>query len=275
MNLRHHYSIPLLKKSKGQNFLVDKNILRKIITVSDIKPDDIVLEIGAGIGNLTCMILEKAKYVFANEVDKRLLPILCDNLSSFTNVEIIPDDFLKIDFNKLFEKIFPHKIKIIANIPYNISTPIVSRIFENKKFFNIAILTLQKEFAERLVAKPSTKNYGRLSLFAEFHSCAKILFNIKKTSFFPQPKVASSVVKLELKDKFSQDVKDEKLFFEVIEKSFQHRRKTLKNILLYFLDKNKVEEILFACKISPQARPETLTIHHYISLSNAISKYNF
>lgn len=258
-----------LKKNKGQNFLIDKNILNKIVASANIKSDDIVLEIGAGVGNLTHIIAEKARYVYANEIDKKLLPILHNNLSSFNNIKIISDDFLEINLNELFKNFYPHcKIKIVANIPYNISTLIISKIFENKKFFNVAILTLQKEFAERLVAEPSTQNYGRLSLFTKFHSSPEILFNIKKTCFFPQPKVTSSVVRLNLKDNI-WNIKDNDLFFKIISVSFQHRRKTIKNALLdFFENKNNIEEILLKCNINPKSRPQTLSIDDYISISN-------
>lgn len=263
-----------LSKSRGQNFLIDKNILRKIITISGINASDVVLEIGAGVGNLTVLLKDKAKYVFANEFDKKLLEILNSNTSLFSNVKVIAGDFLKINLSSLFGEIYPFcKVKIIANLPYNISTPILEKIFANRKYFTECVLMLQEEFARRLVAKPNTPAFGRLSLFAQYYTTPKILFKVKSASFFPPPQVESCLVQLLIKEDEYLNEKIEHLFFEIVKYCFQKRRKSIRNILSSFLgDRNKAENILALCNIAPTKRPENIRYEEYILISEEVAK---
>ncbi len=236
-----------LIKKMGQHLLVNVNILKREVEYAYLNKNDIVLEIGAGLGNLTYFLAKKAKKVVAIEKDKRLAEILEKRFKDFGNVEVVVGDALEIDY--------PPFNKIVSNIPYLISSQITFRILREN--FDIAVLTYQKEFAERLVAKPGTKNYSKLSVACYFYAKAKILEYIPRTVFFPKPKVDSAVVEIIKRDKPKFDI-DEKLYFKIVKGVFSYRRKTLKNALINagfskYIDsipENLLKERVF--KLSPE-----------------------
>ena len=264
-------------KSLGQNFLVDENILYKIVDGAEITQEDVVFEIGPGIGTLTQALAERAKKVVAIEIDKTLLPILDQTLSEFNNVEVINGDILKIDIRQLIEEKSPHRpVKVIANLPYYVTTPIIMKFLEEKIPLTTMVVMIQKEVADRMQAKPGTKDYGSLSLAVQYYCEPKIITRVPKTVFMPQPNVESTVIKLEILKSPRVSVKDEELLFRVIKAAFGKRRKTLLNALansnLEF-DKDTIKEVLQHCGIKEERRGETLVLEEYARLAEGF--YNF
>ena len=260
-------------KSLGQNFLVDGNILRKIVDGADIGSDDIVFEIGTGIGTLTSELARRAKKVVAIEIDSRLIPILSETLSEFDNVEIINQDILKVDLPALVREHSPdQKIKVVANLPYYITTPIIMRFLEEGIALSSMVIMIQKEVADRIAAKPSTKAYGSLSVAIQYYAESKIIAEAPKEAFVPSPNVDSAVLKIDVKQDKGVDLMDSDLFFEVVKGSFSKRRKTILNSLSTYGDFEKeiIEKALEASGIDPKRRGETLTILEFASLSNQI-----
>ncbi|MDE2027294.1 MAG: ribosomal RNA small subunit methyltransferase A [Candidatus Omnitrophica bacterium] len=252
--------IPRAKKHLGQNFLIDGRIQQKIIQACDLKADDIIVEIGPGQGALTRLMASDVKRLIAVETDRDLIESLCSNLPS---VEIVHADFLKWDMGHL-----PDGIKVIGNIPYYISTPIIEKLIENRKRISTAFLTVQLEFAERLAAKPGGKDYGSLTCFVQYYMDVKVLFRIKNTCFRPSPKVDSCCVRLDMKHQL-QDV-DEKFLFKLIQTAFQQRRKTIINSLKGMVDKEMLGKALADLGIKSNARPEQLTLSNYIELCKCL-----
>lgn len=259
-------------KSLGQNFLIDGNIVRKIVSDAGIGKDDYVLEIGPGIGTLTEELALNAKKVVAVEIDERLLPILDDTLSDYDNVEIVHSDILKIDINRLIdEKLNGGPIKVVANLPYYVTTPIIAKLIEEELNIDSIIVMIQREVADRIAASPDTKQYGSLTVFVNYYSNPEMLITVPKTVFMPRPKVDSAVVKLNIKESF-QDV-DKKLFFKIVRTAFNQRRKTIVNSLSsneLGIDKKQVKEILDKCNIPPTARAENLKIEDFIKISKTL-----
>jgi 16S rRNA (adenine1518-N6/adenine1519-N6)-dimethyltransferase len=267
------YSFAFQKKF-GQNFLIDSNILESIVSAADITKDDFVLEIGPGIGTMTQYLCEAAHQVVAVEIDKMLIPILKDTLSEYDNVEVINQDVLKLDIKALAqEKNNGKPIKVVANLPYYITTPIIMGLFESKVPIESITIMVQKEVADRMQTGPGSKDYGALSLAVQYYADAKVQLNVSASCFMPRPNVDSAVIKLTAHEKPVVDV-DETLMFKVIRASFNQRRKTLVNGLKNSseLDYTK-EEIVQAIKAigkEENIRGEKLTLEEFAALSNSL-----
>jgi len=259
-------------KSLGQNFLIDGNIVRKIAEEGDVTSEDYILEIGPGIGTLTEELALRAKKVVAIEIDDSLLPILADTIGKYKNVEIVHGDVLKIDIKKLIEeKLDGGPVKVVANLPYYVTTPIISKLIEDELNLESIIVMVQKEVAERMAADPGGKEYGSLSVFVNFYSKPKIVVKVPKTVFMPQPKIDSAVIKLTL-EKNLPDVDRDK-FFKIVKAAFSKRRKTILNSLSTYgfdLDKETIREALEKAGISPEDRAENLTVEDFIGLSKSL-----
>lgn len=265
------------KKSLGQNFLTDKNILHKIVDLAQIDDEDVVLEVGPGAGALTQVLATKAYQVLAVELDQTLLPVLKDTLGDFTNVAIIQDDILKIDFSSLIAHYPTHRWKVVANLPYYITTPVIMRFLEEKAPVHSLVVMVQKEVAKRMVASSGGKDYGMLSISVQYHTEPKIVLNVPKTVFIPQPEVDSAVVRLEIRNKPPIEVEDEKAFFRLVKAAFGQRRKTLQNALAggLGLGREKVESLLNEAGIDGNRRGETLNMDEFALLANGLVKGKF
>lgn len=268
---KYHFSF---KKSLGQNFIIDANILKRIIEIAYIDERSGVIEIGPGIGSLTEQLALVANKVVAFEIDQRLLPILDDTLAKYDNIEIVHEDILKVDLDTAIQKYFDSHlhIHVVANLPYYITTPILMKILQQKSPIKSITVMLQKEVAERMAAPPNTKQYGSLSIAVQYYTEAKILMDVPKTVFIPQPNVVSSVLKLEKRDCPVVDVKNEDLFFDIVQASFAHRRKTIRNNLVSYFkktyEKELIENILTDAQIDGNRRGESLTIDEFARLAN-------
>lgn len=254
------------KKSLGQNFLIDKNIQRKIIDACKLKASDIVLEIGAGRGELTAFLVDKVNKIYALEIDFSLYQVLRDRFRDYANIDIINRDILKFNLRKEFSK-YKNKIKIIGNIPYYITTPILGHLLKFRHKIDTIFITLQKEFAKRMIAKPGTKDYGAFSCFIQYYAQAQIIFFIKKNCFSPRPKVDSCFVQLEIRQKPPVKIKDEKLLFKIIRLAFNKRRKTLRNSLKGVISEQKLETFFHKYGIDKKIRPEDLRLVDFANLS--------
>lgn len=272
----YHFSF---KKSLGQNFLIDVNILEKIIAHAQIDETVGVIEVGPGIGSLTEQLALKAKKVVAFEIDDRLLPILDETLAPYNNVEIIHRDILTVSLNETVEEYFAdcEQVHLVANLPYYITTPILMHVLQTSPKINHITVMLQKEVAERMAAKPNTKEYGSLSIAVQYYTEAKVVMTVPKTVFMPQPNVVSSVLTLERRKEALVSVIDEFFFFEVMQASFAHRRKTIRNNLLsHFknrVDKELVLQCLQSANVAESRRAESLTIEEFAQLANELHKY--
>jgi len=264
-----------LKKKLGQNFLVDPTILDGIIESAQLSKDDVVIEIGPGIGSLTQYIAESVKEVVAIEIDKALIPILEETMADYDNVTIINEDILKVDLNQLIQdKWQGQKVKIVANLPYYITTPIIFKIFEEHIPLDSITVMVQKEVAQRMQAVPSTKDFGSLSLAVQYYSNPEIVLDVPATCFIPKPNVGSSVIRLEATDKYKDmDINDAYLF-KIIRGAFQQRRKTLVNTLSHQteleLSKEKIREALDELGISQKIRGEALNLDQFVELTNKL-----
>lgn len=267
------YSFAFQKKF-GQNFLIDSNVLESIIRGAEITKDDFVLEIGPGIGTMTQYLCEAARQVVAVEIDKMLIPILEDTLSEYDNVEVINQDVLKVDIKSLAEEKNNGKpIKVVANLPYYITTPIIMGLFESGVPIDSITIMVQKEVADRMQTGPGSKDYGALSLAVQYYATAKVILNVSATCFMPRPNVDSAVIKLTRHKEPTVNVADEKLMFKIIRASFNQRRKTLVNGLknspeLSFSKEQIVKSIEKIGK--PETiRGEALTLEEFAELANA------
>jgi len=259
------------KKSLGQNFLIDQNVQRKIISSCGLQTSDVVLEIGAGRGELTSLLVGNVSKIYAFEIDRCLFDELKAKFKDNTNIEIINGDILKVDLAQMLKK-EKLKIKVIANIPYYISTPIIEKLFEIKEKIGEIFITVQKEFCERVTADPGSKKFGSLSCFIQYYVKAKILFTIQNSSFWPKPKVDSSFLRLEILSKPSVKVGDEKLLFKVIRAAFNQRRKTLRNSLENIAAKEKLCKYFEINNINPNIRPEDLSLENFARLADHLNK---
>lgn len=266
-----------MAKGLGQNFLVDKDILNQIVDAAQIVDTDCVLEIGPGIGVLTEELCKNAKSVIAVEIDKRLIPILNVTLFKYENLKIINEDILKVDLRSLlFENFGSNKAKIVANLPYYITTPIIMKLLEERFNIESIVVMVQKEVAERIVASPGGKDYGALSVAVQFYADASIIVNVPSDAFVPAPEVLSAVIRLDILDKKKVEVDDERLFFDVVKASFGQRRKTLLNALSggnLNLSKEEIRSVLEECKIDEKRRGETLSLDEFANLANTILKF--
>jgi 16S rRNA (adenine1518-N6/adenine1519-N6)-dimethyltransferase len=269
---KYHF---VFQKKFGQNFLIDTHVLDKIIKAAEVTKEDLVLEIGPGIGTLTQYLCEAAREVIAVEIDKALIPILEDTLSSYDNVTVRNEDILKVDINKLVqEKNNGKPIKIVANLPYYITTPIIMGLFEaHVPVENITVM-VQKEVAERMQAAPGGKDYGALSLAVQYYAKPYIAANVPPNCFMPRPGVGSAVIRLSLHKDHPVKVKDERLLFRIIRESFNQRRKTLVNGLNngteVKLPKETIAEAISELGVSPTIRGEALTLEQFAKLSDII-----
>lgn len=259
------------KKALGQNFLTDKNVLRKLVASYCFKPDERILEIGAGYGELTKLIADRVAFVYAVEIDAGLCKALSENTEALANIKIINRDILRFNLKKYFARI-KNKIKVVGNIPYYITTPIIENLFKYRDRVESIFITVQKEFAKRIVAKAGSKEYGSFSCFVQYYTIPKILFLIKKGSFSPVPKVDSCLLELKIREAPAVDVKDEKLFFKVIRASFNKRRKTLRNSLEDIVPLEKLVHFFDKYHIDSNIRPEDLTLQDFAHLADIIKK---
>lgn len=268
------------KKSLGQNFLIDTNILRKIVEFAGLTEETGAIEIGPGIGALTEQLARSSKKVVAFEIDQRLLPILAETLSPYPNVKIIHQDVLKADVQAVLEEEFADTsdLMVVANLPYYVTTPIIMRLLEEQLPIRGIVVMLQKEVADRISAKPGTKDYGSLSIAIQYYTEAETVMVVPKTVFVPQPNVDSAVIRLTKRETPAVKVKDESFFFQVTKASFAQRRKTILNNLTSQLPdgKNKKAEILDALQasgIDPARRGETLSLQEFARLSDELYAY--
>jgi 16S rRNA (adenine1518-N6/adenine1519-N6)-dimethyltransferase len=259
------------RKRWSQHFLVDRNILNKVIRTAQVEKEDVILEVGPGLGEMTLALARQVEKVIAVEIDPKLVAILNKKMKDYPNVEVVKGDILKVDFRQ-FLKREGHPIKVVANLPYQISTPLLFRFIESKEAFSTFTLMLQKEVAERMVAPPGRKEYGPLSIFIQIFLDVSIRFFIKPSAFFPPPKVESAVVHMVWKEKPMIETNDEEWFKRVVRACFGYRRKTLVNALKHselFLPE-PVELKMEAIGIDPRRRPETLTIQEFRGLAEAL-----
>lgn len=268
------------KKSLGQNFLIDVNILEKMIKQANIHKQCGIIEIGPGIGSLTEQLALHAKNVVAYEIDQRLLPILEDTLRSYENVKIIHADILKVDIHATIRTHFgsDQPVHVVANLPYYITTPILMNLLQARLPIERFTVMIQKEVADRMAAKPNNKNYGSLSIAVQYFTEAHVLFDVPKTAFIPQPNVTSSILTLIKRPTPLVNVFDEAHFFEVVRACFKHRRKTIGNNLVQqypLIEKEQMERLLEQIGISPKRRAESLTIEEFATISNTLKRSTF
>ncbi|MDJ1156349.1 16S rRNA (adenine(1518)-N(6)/adenine(1519)-N(6))-dimethyltransferase RsmA [Macrococcus caseolyticus] len=268
------------KKSLGQNFLVDTNVIRNIIEAAGIDKTSGVIEIGPGMGSLTEQLAKHAKQVLAFEIDQRLIPILGETLSPYDNVTVINEDILKADVASAIETYLHHcdEIFVVANLPYYITTPILMGLLEKNLNINSYVVMMQKEVGERLSAVPSTKAYGSLSIAVQYYTDVKRIMVVPKGVFMPPPNVDSLVVKLTTLERPRVDVEDENLFFKLTRGAFVQRRKTILNNYMSLIQdskehKSRIIEWLEASGVSPSRRGESLNLNDYAQLSNNMKKY--
>lgn len=262
-------------KSLGQNFLIDDNVIDKIIAGSRLSETDKIIEVGPGIGTLTREMGKTAQNVVAIEIDKTLIPILKETLADLDNVEVVNEDILKVDIQGLInEKLDGGPVKLIANLPYYITTPIVMKFLEEDIPVTDIVVMVQKEVADRMNAKPSTKDYGALSVAVQYYCDTEIVAKAPRHMFVPQPKVDSIVIGLHVRSERKYKVDNEDIFFKTVKASFGQRRKTLLNSLggLGFLTKDQIKEALQDANIDAKRRGETLSIDEFANLSNEINK---
>ena len=276
---RHGFTF---KKSFGQNFLTDTNILQKIVDTAEIDENVNVIEIGPGIGALTEFLAENAAEVMAFEIDERLMPILADTLQEFENVKIINEDILKSDLQARIKEFSNPElpIKVVANLPYYITTPILMHLIESRIPFSEFVVMMQREVADRISAQPNSKSYGSLSIAVQYYMTAKVAFIVPRTVFVPAPNVASAILKMTRRDKPAVEVKDEPFFFKVSKASFTHRRKTLWNNLTSCFGKSdeiktRLEIALNNADLSPNVRGEALDLQEFSRLSDSLYDEGF
>ena len=263
------------QKKFGQNFLIDTHVLEKIISAAGITEEDFVLEIGPGIGTMTQYLASAAREVCAVEIDKSLIPILEDTLKDYNNVTVINQDILKVDIAELArEKNQGKPIKVVANLPYYITTPIIMGLFESHVPVESITVMVQKEVADRMQVGPGTKDYGALSLAVQYYAEPYIVANVPPNCFMPRPKVGSAVIRLTRHKEPPVRVKDEKLLFGIIRASFNQRRKTLANGLKNYeglpFTKEEIEEAISQCGFSPSVRGEALSLKEFAMLADAL-----
>ncbi len=266
-------------KSLGQNFLIDDCVIEKIIESSNIEKEDLIIEIGPGLGVLTERLLKKSNNVVVIELDKKMIEILQNRFCLNRNLEIINNDVLKVDLEKLIknkkEQTNINKVKIVANLPYYISTPIIMKLLENRLEISEIIVMVQKEVAQRLGAETGTREAGAITYAVEYYAQATPIIDVPKESFIPSPKVESQVIKLEVRQNPKIEVEDEKLLFNIIQKSFMQRRKTLSNALINnrILDsKEEVEKMFKTLEIPSNVRGEKLTLEEFGKIANYVYK---
>ena len=271
---KYHF---VFQKKFGQNFLIDTHVLDKIIRAAQITEEDFVLEIGPGIGTMTQYLACAAREVCAVEIDRNLIPILEDTLQDYDNVTILNQDILKVDIGQLArEKNDGKPIKVVANLPYYITTPIIMGLFESHVPVESITVMVQKEVADRMQTGPGSKDYGALSLAVQYYAQPYIAANVPPNCFMPRPKVGSAVIRLTLHDHPPVQAEDEKLLFQIIRASFNQRRKTLVNGLRNYegldFSREEIEDALEQCGFSPSVRGEALSLEEFARLGNALGR---
>ncbi|MDM5144178.1 Ribosomal RNA small subunit methyltransferase A [Lactococcus lactis] len=269
---RHDFNF---KKKFGQNFLTDHNILTKITETADLSKEVNVIEIGPGIGSLTQYLLEEAAEVMAFEIDKSLIPILEETMAPYDNFTLVSADILKVDLLSEIQKFKNPNlpIKVVANLPYYITTPILMHLIESKIPFSEFVVMMQKEVADRIAASPKTKAYGSLSIAVQYYMEASVAFIVPRTVFIPAPNVDSAILKMVRREAPLVEVEDEEWFFKTMHSSFVHRRKTLMNNLQAAFGKEskpEIEKLLAQAEISPTIRGEALSIEEFAKLADAL-----
>lgn len=271
---KHHLSF---KKSLGQNFMLDGNILNKMVDATEVTAEDGVIEVGAGIGALTEKFAKRAKKVVAFEIDQRFIPVLADTLSAYDNIEVRHQDILQADLQELFTTTFKDVRHVIAagNLPYYVTTPILMGFLERKLPIKSLTVMIQKEVSERLAAAPGTKAYGSLSIAAQYYAEAEEIMTVPATVFMPRPNVDSTIIRFRIRNQPAVHVEDERLFFDVIKAAFAQRRKTLLNNLRQWLGKKTVQtdvhEVFHLAGIDGKRRAETLTLAEFATLADVLS----
>lgn len=266
------------QKKFGQNFLINSAVLEEIIDAAGVTKDDFVIEIGPGIGTMTQYLCEAARQVIAVEIDTNLIPILQDTLSEYDNVQVLNQDILKVDINALANEYNNGKpIKVVANLPYYITTPIIMGLFESHVPIDSITIMVQKEVADRMQEGPGSKEYGALSLAVQYYAKPEIVVEVPPSCFMPQPKVGSAVIRLTRHEKAPVDVDNEKLLFQIIRASFNQRRKTLANGLNNFpainLTKEQIQESITELGVPVTVRGEALSLEQFAQLSNIIGRH--
>lgn len=269
---KYHFNF---QKKFGQNFLIDPHVLDRIVEAAEVTKEDCVLEIGPGIGTMTQYLAESAREVVAVEIDKNLIPILQDTLSAYQNVTVINDDIMKVDIAALAqEKNAGKPIKVVANLPYYITTPIIMGLFESHVPLKSVTIMVQKEVADRMRQEPGSKEYGALSLAVQYYAKPEIMANVPPNCFIPRPNVASAVIRLTRYEKPPVEVKDDRYMFALIRASFNQRRKTLANALSndpgLHLTREQVMQALETLDMNPLIRGEMLSLEQFASLSNIL-----
>ena len=262
-------------KSLGQNFLIDDNVIDKILDGARLSEGDKIIEVGPGIGTLTREMGKVADKVVAIEIDKTLIPILKDTLDEFENIEVVNQDILKVDVQGLVnEKLSGGPVKLVANLPYYITTPIVMKFLEEDIPVTDIVVMVQKEVADRMNAGPGTKDYGALSIAVQYYCDTEIVSKAPRHMFIPQPNVDSTVIGLHVREEKKYKVDSEEVFFKTVKAAFGQRRKTLLNALgtLGFLDKDEIREVLQEANIDEKRRGETLSIEEFANLANCVNK---
>lgn len=260
-------------KSLGQNFLIDENVLDAIISGAGIDENSCVLEVGPGFGTLTQKLCMNAKKVVSVEIDETAIPILKDNLKDFDNLTVINNDILKTDINALADEYFNgESVSVCANLPYYITTPVITSLLKPSLPITDITVMVQKEVAERLAAKPSSKTYGAISVMVGFYAEPELLVTVPPSAFIPQPKVSSAVIRLKKREKPPVEVKSEEMYFKVVKAAFAQRRKTLLNSIVNTMGipKENAEKILTSVGIDPKRRGETLTMDEFAKIANAM-----
>jgi len=270
---RHDFQF---KKSLGQNFLIDGNILDKIVVAAELDQEAGALEIGPGIGTLTQELCEEAGQVVAVEKDNRLLNVLKETLAGYDNVHVHHADVLETDLHEIFRTYFANRqVSVVANLPYYVTTPIVMKLLEEKLPLRNIVVMVQREVADRMAAKPGGKDYGALTIAVQFYCEPEIVCRVPESAFMPAPNVESTVIKLKVRQTPAVDVQDEKLFFHLVKASFAQRRKTLINNLQNNLQPKREKDALLAalerCGIDPTRRGETLSLEEYAKLANELA----
>lgn len=261
-------------KSLGQNFLIDDNVIQNIVESANITKEDLVIEIGPGLGTLTARLLEKAKKVIAIELDNRMINILNNRFSLYENFELINEDVLKVDLRTLISKNKAEKVKVVANLPYYITTPIIMKLLEDKLEIESITVMVQKEVAKRLTAKPGDKLSGAITYSVNYYCEPEEVIIVPNLSFIPEPEVESEVIKLNLREKPPVEVENEELFFKLIKASFMQRRKTLINGITNsgLMGKEECKELLRKVGLDEKVRGENLNMQDFANLANEITK---
>lgn len=263
-----------LTKSLGQNFLTDDTVVSRIVDTAEITKDDMVMEIGPGIGSMTGELAARAGKVVAVEIDRHLIPALQDNLKQFDNIEIIHSDIMKVKVNDITSDRNTMTLKVVANLPYYITTPIIMKLLEEENEVELMVFMVQKEVAQRMVAKPGGKDYGALSVAVQYYSQPEKVFDVPPHCFVPQPEVDSTIIRLKKNKTPPVHLNDKDMFFRVVKAAFGQRRKTLLNALTnsgaFNRSKEQIRELLVSQSINENARGETLSIEQFASLANEL-----